>query len=102
MRVPVLPGSMPIASSAQLLRFSDACGAEIPRWIRLRLQEFGDDSAATLEICQRLGLGQASTNSSERVRAGVRQLTGQPGREGLVFHAHALEQFVQYQVDLRR
>jgi len=88
--VPVVPGIMPITSSTQLMRFSDACGAEIPRWIRLRLQGFGDDtasirafgldvvsdlceqlraggapalhfysmnqSATTLEICQRLGL----------------------------------------------
>ena len=87
--VPVVPGIMPITSSTQLMRFSDACGAEIPRWIRLRLQSFGDDiasikafgldvvtdlceqlraggvpglhfysmnqSAATLEICKRLG-----------------------------------------------
>ncbi len=87
--VSVVPGIMPITSSNQLMRFSDACGAEIPRWIRLRLQSFGDDSAsiksfgldvvtdlcrqllaggapglhfysmnqsaATLEICQRLG-----------------------------------------------
>jgi methylenetetrahydrofolate reductase (NADPH) len=37
---------MPITSSTQLLRFSDACGAEIPRWIRLRLQAFGDDTAS--------------------------------------------------------
>lgn len=44
--VPVVPGIMPITSSAQLLRFSDACGAEIPRWIRLRLQSFGDDTAS--------------------------------------------------------
>ncbi len=42
--VPVIPGIMPIASSTQLLRFSDACGAEIPRWIRLRLQGYGDDT----------------------------------------------------------
>lgn len=41
--VPVVPGIMPITSGAQLMRFSDACGAEIPRWIRLRLQGFGDD-----------------------------------------------------------
>ena len=88
--VPVVPGVMPITSSTQLMRLSDACGAEIPRWIRLRLQNFGDDtasikafgldvvtdlceqlraggapglhfysmnqSAATLEICKRLGL----------------------------------------------
>jgi methylenetetrahydrofolate reductase (NADPH) len=44
--VPVVPGIMPITSSTQLMRFSDACGAEIPRWIRLRLQGFGDDSAS--------------------------------------------------------
>ena len=42
--VPVVPGIMPITSGAQLMRFSDACGAEIPRWIRLRLQGFGDDT----------------------------------------------------------
>lgn len=44
--VPVVPGIMPICSSSQLLRFSDACGAEIPRWIRLRLQAYGDDIAS--------------------------------------------------------
>jgi methylenetetrahydrofolate reductase (NADPH) len=44
--VPVVPGIMPISSSTQLMRFSDACGAEIPRWIRLRLQGFGDDTAS--------------------------------------------------------
>jgi len=43
---PVVPGIMPITSSTQLMRFSDACGAEIPRWIRLRLQAFGDDTAS--------------------------------------------------------
>lgn len=87
--VPIVPGIMPITSSTQLMRFSDACGAEIPRWIRLRLHAYGDDtasikafgldvvtalceqlraggapalhfysmnqSAATLEICKRLG-----------------------------------------------
>jgi methylenetetrahydrofolate reductase (NADPH) len=88
--VPVVPGIMPITGATQLMRFSDACGAEIPRWIRLRLQGFGDDaasirafgldvvaalceqlrcagapglhfytmnqSAATLALCERLGL----------------------------------------------
>jgi methylenetetrahydrofolate reductase (NADPH) len=44
--IPVVPGIMPITSSTQLMRFSDACGAEIPRWIRSRLQSFGDDSAS--------------------------------------------------------
>ena len=45
-QVPVVPGIMPITSSTQLMRFSDSCGAEIPRWIRLRLQSFGDDVAS--------------------------------------------------------
>ena len=43
---PVVAGIMPITNSSQLLRFSDACGAEIPRWIRLRLQSYGDDVAS--------------------------------------------------------
>ena len=42
----VVPGIMPITNSSQLMRFSDACGAEIPRWIRTRLQSFGDDTAS--------------------------------------------------------
>jgi methylenetetrahydrofolate reductase (NADPH) len=43
---PIVAGIMPITNSSQLLRFSDACGAEIPRWIRLRLQSYGDDIAS--------------------------------------------------------
>lgn len=58
-QVPVVPGLMPIGSSSQLLRFSDACGAEVPRWIRLRLQSFGDDVASIkafgLDVVERLG-----------------------------------------------
>jgi methylenetetrahydrofolate reductase (NADPH) len=42
----VVPGIMPITNSSQLMRFSDSCGAEIPRWIRTRLQAFGDDTAS--------------------------------------------------------
>ncbi len=44
--VPVLPGVMPITNSTQLMRFSDMCGAEIPRWIRLRLQAYREDLAS--------------------------------------------------------
>ena len=44
--LPIVPGIMPILGSTQLMRFSDACGAEIPRWLRLRLQSFGDDTAS--------------------------------------------------------
>jgi methylenetetrahydrofolate reductase (NADPH) len=44
--VPVVPGIMPIGSYSKLARFSDACGAEIPRWIRMKLQGYGDDLAS--------------------------------------------------------
>ena len=65
--VPIVPGIMPILGSTQLMRFSDACGAEIPRWIRLRLQGFGDDTASIMafgldvvtDLCARLREGGA-------------------------------------------
>ena len=60
--LPIVPGIMPIANFSQLARFSDACGAEIPRWIRLKLQSFGDDAASirsfgldvVTDLCDRL------------------------------------------------
>ena len=60
--VPIVPGVMPINNYSQLARFSDACGAEIPRWVRLRLESFGDDTASikafgldvVTELCDRL------------------------------------------------
>lgn len=45
-RIPIVPGIMPISSFTKLARFSDACGAEIPRWIRRRLEGYGDDTAS--------------------------------------------------------
>lgn len=45
-KVPIVPGIMPINNFTQLARFSDACGAEIPRWIRLKLEGYGDDTAS--------------------------------------------------------
>lgn len=65
--VPIVPGIMPITNSSQLMRFSDACGAEIPRWIRLRLQSFGDDTKAIrafgldviTHLCEQLHAGGA-------------------------------------------
>lgn len=61
-RIPIVPGIMPITRFAQLARFSDACGAEIPRWIRRKLEGFGDDTASirafgldvVTELCDRL------------------------------------------------
>jgi methylenetetrahydrofolate reductase (NADPH) len=65
--VPIVPGVMPITNSSQLLRFSDSCGAEVPRWIRLRLQSYGDDAKSikafgqevVADLCQRLERGGA-------------------------------------------
>jgi len=60
--IPIQPGIMPITNFSQLARFSDGCGAEIPRWIRRRLEALGDDIAAirafghevVLGLCRRL------------------------------------------------
>ncbi len=86
--IPVVAGIMPIISSSQLMRFSDACGAEIPRWIRLRLQSFGDDSASikafglevVSDLCEQLRNGGApglhfyTMNQSTAVTAICRNL----------------------------
>jgi 5,10-methylenetetrahydrofolate reductase, prokaryotic form len=77
--IPVVPGIMPITNYSQLVRFSEMCGAEIPRWIRLRLAEFGDDKASirafgvdvVADLCRRLleggapGLHFYTLNSAE-------------------------------------
>jgi len=60
--VPIVPGIMPISNFSQLARFSDSCGAEIPRWIRLELAACGDDveairafgAEAVASMCRRL------------------------------------------------
>jgi methylenetetrahydrofolate reductase (NADPH) len=65
--VPVVPGIMPIGNFSQLSRFSDACGAEIPRWMRWKLESFRDDAASirafgldvVTGLCQRLLAGGA-------------------------------------------
>lgn len=65
--IPVVPGIMPIGSYSQLARFSDACGAEIPRWVRRKMESFGDDTASikafgldvVTDLCQRLLKGGA-------------------------------------------
>jgi methylenetetrahydrofolate reductase (NADPH) len=65
--VPVVAGIMPITNYTQLMRFSDMCGAEIPRWVRLKLASYGDDSASikafgldvVTQLCERLLAGGA-------------------------------------------
>jgi methylenetetrahydrofolate reductase (NADPH) len=77
--LPIVAGIMPITTCTQLMRFSDACGAEIPRWILKRLRDFGDDRVAirnfgidvTTDLCEKLLAGGApgfhfySMNQSE-------------------------------------
>ena len=60
--IPIVPGIMPITNFSQLARFSDACGAEIPRWVRAKLQSYGDDKESirafghdvVVKLCERL------------------------------------------------
>ena len=65
--VPIVPGIMPITNFSQLARFSDACGAEIPRWIRLKLASFGDDRAAI----QAFGLDVVTAMCEQLLSAGA-------------------------------
>jgi methylenetetrahydrofolate reductase (NADPH) len=78
-QVPIVAGIMPITNYSQLMRFSDMCGAEIPRWIRLKLASFGDDS----ESIRAFGLD-VVTGLCERLLAG-----GAPG-----LHFYTLNQAV--------
>ncbi|MQR00275.1 methylenetetrahydrofolate reductase [NAD(P)H] [Glaciimonas soli] len=65
--VPVIAGIMPITNCSQLMRFSDMCGAEIPRWVRLKLASYGDDTDSirafgldvVTQMCERLLAGGA-------------------------------------------
>ena len=65
--IPIVPGIMPISGFSKLARFSDACGAEIPRWMRRKFEGFGDDADSikafgldvVTELCERLLAGGA-------------------------------------------
>jgi methylenetetrahydrofolate reductase (NADPH) len=86
--VPIVPGIMPISSYSQLQRFSDLCGAEIPRWIAKRMQALGDDvegvrqlgAEVVARLCQRLldggapGLHIYTLNRAKAPRAVLEQL----------------------------
>lgn len=88
--VPIVPGIMPIANFSQLKRFSDMCGAEIPRWIVKRMQAHGDDAASVRELgadvvaqlCRRLldggapGLHFYTLNRARATRAILDRLHG--------------------------
>jgi methylenetetrahydrofolate reductase (NADPH) len=86
--IPIVPGIMPIGRFQQLARFSDACGAEIPRWIRRKLESYGDDAASAkafgldvvTQLCERLlrngapGLHFYTMNQAETVSTICRRL----------------------------
>jgi methylenetetrahydrofolate reductase (NADPH) len=65
--IPIVPGVMPIYNYTQLARFSNVCGAEIPRWLRLHLEDCGDDIASlrafgldvVSDLCEKLMAGGA-------------------------------------------
>ena len=88
--IPIIPGIMPITNYSKLARFSDACGAEIPRWIRKQLEAYGDDSDSIKsfgtevisQLCERLieggapGLHFYTLNQAEPTVAVLRNLRG--------------------------
>lgn len=93
--IPIVPGIMPITNFTQLMRFSEMCGAEIPRWIVHRLRDFGDDRESirafgidvTTELCRGLlehdvpGLHFYSMNQSAALEAIWANLGYGPGRQ---------------------
>ncbi|MGL1834037.1 methylenetetrahydrofolate reductase [NAD(P)H] [Rhodocyclaceae bacterium SMB388] len=66
-RIPIVPGIMPITSFSKLARFSDACGAEIPRWMRKKFEGFGDDT----DSVQAFGLDVVTALCEKLLRAGA-------------------------------
>ncbi len=96
--IPIVPGVMPIINYTQLMRFSEACGADIPRWIVHRLRDFGDDREAirtfgvevTTELCRRLldggapGLHFYTMNQYEASAAILRNLGVVPQEQAAV------------------
>jgi len=81
LRLPIVPGILPIVARPKLIRFSDACGAEIPRWLRLRLHAFDGDSASVMafgldvvtDLCERLLAVAAAAGSAAYRRRGRRK-----------------------------
>jgi methylenetetrahydrofolate reductase (NADPH) len=94
--IPVVPGIMPITNYTMLARFSDACGAEIPRWVRKRLEGYGDDIESirafghevVLNLCGRLLAGGAPgihfyTMNQAAPTLRLWQELGLPGADGV-------------------
>ena len=89
--IPIVPGIMPIGNFAQLARFSDACGAEIPRWLRFRLESYHDDTASI----RALGLDVVTSLCDKLLRAGA------PGLHFYTLNQAALTTEIWRRLDLQ-
>jgi methylenetetrahydrofolate reductase (NADPH) len=88
--IPIVPGIMPITNYSQLMRFSEMCGAEVPRWVARRLESFGDDRESirafgldvVTDLCRRLvdagvpGLHFYTLNAAQATKAICERLSG--------------------------
>jgi len=90
--IPIVPGVMPIYNYTQLARFSNVCGAEIPRWLSLRLQDYGDDLASL----RALGLD-VVTDLCEKLLAG-----GAPGLHFYTLNQSGLISQIAGRLDLKK
>ncbi len=69
--IPIIPGIMPILNFSQIARFSDACGAEIPRWIRKRLEKFDENNPRDLESLRSFGQEMVSKLCEKLIQGGA-------------------------------
>jgi methylenetetrahydrofolate reductase (NADPH) len=90
--IPVVPGIMPINKFSQLVRFSDTCGAEIPRWIRRKLEGYGDDSASI----QAFGLDIVTDLCEHLLKAGA------PGLHFYTLNSANLTSIIWQRLDLEK
>ena len=89
--IPIIPGIMPITNFTQIARFSEACGAEIPRWIRKRLEKFSEENLKDLEGLKLFGLEVVSRLCENLLKGGA------PG-----LHFYTMNQTVAVQGILKR
>ncbi|MBP6057159.1 MAG: methylenetetrahydrofolate reductase [NAD(P)H] [Nitrosomonas sp.] len=92
LNIPIVPGIMPINKFSQLVRFSDTCGAEIPRWIRKKLESYSDDSASI----QAFGLDVVTDLCEQLLKAGA------PGLHFYTLNSANLTSLIWQRLNLKR
>ncbi|MBA3755596.1 MAG: methylenetetrahydrofolate reductase [NAD(P)H] [Nitrosomonas sp.] len=92
LNIPIVPGIMPINKFSQLVRFSDTCGAEIPRWIRKKLEGYSDDSASI----QAFGLDIVTDLCEQLLKAGA------PGLHFYTLNSANLTSLIWQRLNLKR